>query len=143
MIRKLEKRDIKSCVEICENNFKLLGYHYETEKEFLAMFSENINQLEFYVYEENGIIKGVGGLANCWFDDGVFGLCTCYVEPKYQKQGVGKELTEYRINRIRELGGEIIFSTTTQVWHLKRFGFEILKSPYEKWNLMQLNLLKI
>lgn len=138
MIRKLQKEDIQTCVEICENNFKLLGYHYETEKEFLAQFNDNIREIEFYVYEDNGIIKGVGGLANCWFDDSVYSLCTCYVKPEYQGQGVGKALTEHRINRIKELGGEIIFSTTKQVWHLKRFGFEIIKSPYETWNLMQL-----
>lgn len=142
MIRKLEFQDIKKCVSICESNFIVDGYSYDTKMEFQSQFENNNNQLEFYVFEEDGIIKGVGGLANCWFDDGVFGLCTCYVLPDHQGKGIGKKLTEYRINRIKELGGEIIFSTTKKTWHLERFGFKIIESPYEKWSLMQLIIKK-
>lgn len=139
MIRPLTPSDIPTCVELCENNFKLLDFNYDIGKELLAQFDNNIREIEFYVYDD-GVIKGFAGLANCWFDDGVYGLCSCYVHVDHHGLGIGKELTEYRINRIKELGGEIIFSTTKQPWHLERFGFEIIKSPYKEWNLMQLNI---
>ena len=73
------------------------------------------------------------------FSGEIYGLINCYVSIGYQKLGIGKQLTEFRINRIKELGGKVIFSDTQKEWHLERFGFKTIESPFENWVLMQLN----
>lgn len=138
MIRKLKLSDINKCIQICEKNFKIEGYSYNVEKDLKFQFQENNINLEFYIFEENNIIKGLAGLSNCWFDNQAFGLFTCYIDPIYQNKGIGKKLTEFRINRIKEIGGRVIFSSTKKPWHLERFGFKQIKSPYDDWKIMQL-----
>ena len=138
MIRLMTLEDIPACVKICEKNFKQLGYSYDTKKEFESMFYvQNYIRPLFYVWDD-GIIKGVAGFNPCGWDDSVFGICTCYVDPEYHNQGIGRALTQHRLDEIKKMGGEIIFSTTKQIWHLQRFGFEVIKSPYTEWSVMQL-----
>lgn len=137
MIRSLTKLDIPRCVEICNLNFIQLNYSYDVEKELNTQFQSNFVTPEYYVYEEDNIIKGLGGLSSVGFSKSIYGLFTCYVDPKFHYKGIGKALTEFRINRIRELNGYIIFSITRQVWHLERFGFVIIPSPYKTWYLLQ------
>ncbi len=140
-IRKLEKTDIPICIDICKRCFAIEKYEYDIEKDLLSQFNNTSSIIiEFYVYEDKGVIKWVAGISNCLFDDGVFWLSTCYVDPQYQWLWIGKELVEYRIKKIKELWWEIIFSTTQKTRHLERFGFKKIESPYKTWNLMQLNL---
>lgn len=57
MIRKLEIDDISQCVQICQNNFEKEGYSYDVENDFRSQFEGNTFSLEFYIFEEDGIIK--------------------------------------------------------------------------------------
>lgn len=144
MIRKLEENDIPVCVAIARE----AGAGGRIERylnEQFTLHEDSVFMIEFYVYEENGIIKGLGGLCNSLQDYQTYTLFTCYVKTEFQGQGIGKALTEFRINRIRELKGQLVFSSTYEPWHLERFGFKKLETPYntakEKPLIpMQLNL---
>ena len=136
MIRKLKKEDIETVSNIC----KVSGATYDAESEIKLMFECLRKNLEYYVYEEDNIIKGVGGLEGCLFDDEVFCLLTCYILPEYQSKGIGKKLVEFRLNRIKELGGTTILASTQKRWHLERFGFTTNKYEGSDWYLMQLNI---
>lgn len=141
MIRRLNYEDVDVCNSIFSINFGIEGYSYDIKSELLSSFIKTQFIIpEYYVYEEENIIKGVGGLNNVGWDDSVFGICSCYILPEFQSKGIGKTLTKFRIDRIKELGGEIIFSTTKKVWHLERFGFKVINSPYKTWKIMQLNI---
>lgn len=141
MIRRLERKDIQACVELCELNFKIEDYSYDVRKELAQSFNDNqFIKPEYFIYEEDGIIKGLAGFSETGFDNGVFGLFTCYVHPEYQKTGIGRKLTEKRIELIKNKNGDVIFSTTKKKWHLERFGFIEIKSPYKEWSIMQLIL---
>ena len=127
MIRKMDLADVDRCVSICELTFRQEGYSFDVRREFMTSFSEDqFIKPEYFVYEQAGLVSGVGGLNNAGFDDVSFGICTCYVLPELQNRGIGRSLTEYRIQRIKYLGGRVIFSTTKKHWHLKRFGFKVL-----------------
>jgi len=145
MIRKIKDTDIARCLGICQENFEMLGYNwidYVKERFKESLDENNIAELEFYVFEEDDTVKGVAGITNSMFSGSIYGLIGCYIDIKFQNLGIGKALTEFRINRIKELGAQIVFSSTQKEWHLKRFGFETIKSPFENWTLMQLNIYK-
>jgi hypothetical protein len=49
-------------------------------------------------------------------------------------------LTEKRIQKIREFGGEIVFSSTAKPWHLERFGFKKITDETDGCSIMMLVL---
>lgn len=136
MIRLLEQKDIPACVELFYKSIE--SPPYDVEKELHEQFRDTIIKPLFYIFEEDNIIKWFGGLANCRFDDEAYSIGICYVLPEYQWQWIGKKLVQYRIDKIKELGGAVIFSTTQKTWHLERFWFKEIDSPYTKWHMMQL-----
>ena len=140
MIRKLEKEDIDECIKICEENFEKEGYSYDMKAEFLFQFQDTLNHTEHYIFEDEGVIKGFGGLSNSWFDSCIFGLCNFFVKLEFQKQGIGTALVNHCINRIKELEGKMVLLTTMKVNFFKRFKFKLVEYPDDKWHFMQLIL---
>ena len=137
----MREQDIEACAEICEMNFARSDYRYDVLRALRSHFTENsFVRPEYVVYEENDTIKGVAGFSQTVFDSGAYGLFMCYVHPDFQQQGIGKALTEVRIERIRKKGGLSVLSTTRNAWHLERFGFQPIASPYPDWQIMQLIL---
>ena len=140
-IRLLEEQDIEACVAICEMNFAGSDYRYDVLHALRSHFAEgSIVKPEYVVFDDNGMIKGVAGFSRTVFDSGVFGLFMCYVHPDFQNEGIGRALTEVRIEMIREKGGLSVLSTTRKMWHLERFGFQPIATPYSDWHIMQLIL---
>ena len=136
IIRKIKKVDIAKCVEIALE----AGSGEKINFLLNSMFSETVLFLEFYVYEENNIIKAICGLCNSLQDYQTYNLISCYVKPNFQGFGIGKKLVDFRLKKIRELKGQLVFSTTKETWHLERFGFKKIESPYKYYKVMQLNI---
>lgn len=136
MIRLLNKNDIPVCIEIFHKSVEHTPF--DIKQELQEQFKETIFAPEFYIFEEDNIIKGFGWLANCRFDDEAYSIWRCYVLPEFQWKWIGKTLTQHRIDRIKELWWTVIFSTTEKMWHLERFWFKEIDSPYKKWHMMQL-----
>lgn len=136
MIRLLRLEDIDTCVHIFEKSIE--SDPFDIRKEFLEQWNKTTNSPEYYIFEEDNIIKWFWWLANCRFDDEAYSIWRCYVLPEFQWKWVGKTLTQHRIDRIKELWWTVIFSTTEKMWHLERFWFKEIDSPYTKWHMMQL-----
>ena len=138
MIENLKKSDIDECVEIAKIIFNIDNYSFDIKKELLLAFDDNqFTKPEYFIYREDNIIKGFAGLANTGFDNQIYGFFSCYVLPQYQFKGIGKKLVEARIQRLIELKAEMILVTTQKIWHLERFGFEIIETKTKyKWTTM-------
>lgn len=125
-IRKLSKDDIDYCIEIyklnAENNLKYLDQLiYELNSSFLDF---NFIVPKFLIAEHNNEILGFAGYSNTGFSNAVYGIFWINVHPNYKNIGVGKSLTKFRIEAIKNEGGKVILSTTKKAWHLERFGFQ-------------------
>ncbi len=142
MIRQLRIGDIDRCVQICENNFKKLGYSYDVRRELeLALSKNQYAQPYYYVYELDNTIVALLGFSESGWDSSSYGLGPCYIDEKFQHQGIGELCTRFRINEIKRMGGKNIFATVLKgtQWHLERFGFKDIGPTHEsRWRIMAL-----
>lgn len=140
-IRKLKQKDIEACINICQECFEKEGYSYDTRFEFESQFKDGYVVPEFYIYEICEKIVGVMGLSSCGFDSSIFSMCTAYVKPAFQNNGIGKQLFYKCLHRIKELGGECVFVTTKQSKFVTGLGFNPIPSPSsylkEGWGIYQ------
>ncbi len=58
---------------------------------------------DFYVYEEDGVILGVGALAICWED--LAEVRSLAVADGQQGKGIGRQIVSACLDEARELGG--------------------------------------
>jgi amino-acid N-acetyltransferase len=89
---------------------------------------------DFYVYEVDGEILGIGALAICWED--LAEVRSLAVVPEQQGRGIGRLIVERCLAEAHELGIKRVFSLTYQVDFFKKLGFfDIEKSelPQKVW----------
>lgn len=89
---------------------------------------------DFYVYEENGEVLGIGALAICWED--LAEVRSLAVVPGYHGRGIGRKIVEKCLVEARELGLKRVFALTYQPEFFKKLGFsDIDKSelPQKVW----------
>ena len=88
----------------------------------------------FYVYEENGEILGIGALAIFWED--LAEVRSLAVAAGRQGKGIGRKIVESCLNEATELGIKRVFALTYQPDFFKKLGFyDIEKSelPQKVW----------
>lgn len=94
------------------------------------------NEIDFYfVAEENSKIIGCGGI-NIVDNGKTARISWDIIHPDYQGKGIGRELTLYRIDRIKEIPGiETIVVRTSQLVYpfYKKFGFELKELVKDYW----------
>jgi ribosomal-protein-alanine N-acetyltransferase len=122
VIRQYRESDIDAVVEIFRSNIpKYFGPSEEPElREFLAAFGEL-----YSVIEVDGNVVGAGGIG--LNDDDTVSLCWGMVHREHLGTGVGKILTQYRIERSREVfGDKPIVTSTSQLTEgfYERFGLK-------------------
>ncbi len=91
---------------------------------------------DFYVYEENGEILGIGALAICWED--LAEVRSLAVAAGQQGKGIGRKIVESCLNEATELGIKRVFALTYQPDFFKLLGFsDIEKSelPQKVWGV--------
>ncbi len=89
---------------------------------------------DFYVFEVDGCILGVGALAICWED--LAEIRSLAVAEGQQGRGIGREIVTTCLAEARELGLKRVFALTYQPDFFKRLGFvDIEKSelPQKVW----------
>lgn len=89
---------------------------------------------DFYVYEENGTILGVGALAICWED--LAEVRSLAVAPGQHGKGIGRGIVENCLIEARDLGLRKVFALTYEPDFFKKLGFvDIDKSelPQKVW----------
>ncbi|MCF6265512.1 MAG: N-acetyltransferase [Desulfuromusa sp.] len=91
---------------------------------------------DFYVYEENGEILGIGALAICWED--LAEVRSLAVAAGQQGKGIGRKIVESCLKEATELGIKRVFALTYQPDFFKLLGFsDIEKSelPQKVWGV--------
>ena len=89
---------------------------------------------DFYVYEEDGEILGIGALSICWED--LAEVRSLAVAPGQQGKGIGRKIVEMCLSEATELGLKRVFALTYQPNFFKTLGFfDIEKSelPQKIW----------
>ena len=89
---------------------------------------------DFYVYEEDGEILGIGALSICWED--LAEVRSLAVAPGQQGKGIGRKIVEMCLSEATELGLKRVFALTYQPIFFKTLGFfDIEKSelPQKIW----------
>jgi ribosomal protein S18 acetylase RimI-like enzyme len=98
--------------------------------EYLKHHSQN-----YFVVEVAGSIIGSGGFN--WFDEGKTARISWdLIHPEFQRKGVGKELTLYRINEIRKNPKvNLIRVRTSQMVYpfYQKIGFKLEKTEKDFW----------
>lgn len=78
----------------------------------------------FCAYEPSMLMKGA------------FNLIWIAVHPHYQGHGAGKALTEWRLDRIKKRGGQMVTLVTQKPDYFSKFGFFKLHHVGNEWYLM-------
>ena len=122
-IRRYSSDDLERVVAIFRSNIpKYFGPGEEPGlRDFLEEFSD-----DYYVCEIDGEVVGAGGIAvNA---DETVSLCWGMIRADHLGTGLGRELTQYRINKAREKSGglPLVISTSqhTQGFY-EKFGFKL------------------
>ena len=120
-----DARDIHQLLLIYAKDGQLLGRS-------LADIYETIR--DFYVYEEDGRVLGVGALEICWED--LAEVRSLAVAPGQQGKGIGRQIVQSCLDEARELGIKRVFALTYQPEFFKRLGFadiEKAELPQKIW----------
>ena len=133
MIRAYNSGDTEKLLELLRLNTPAF-FHPEEEKDFIN-YLENHSQNYFVVEDSNRII-GSGGF-NFGFDNGKTARISWDIfHPHFQGKGIGRKLTLYRIDQIRENPEvEVIIVRTTQLVYkfYQKLGFELVKIQKDFW----------
>jgi N-acetylglutamate synthase-like GNAT family acetyltransferase len=122
-IRAYKTSDFDRCLEIFRKNTGKF-FSPDEEQDFVTWL-ENQSDEKYWVIEEQGKTMGCGGI---FVDDEkkTTGLAWGMIHPKKHKQGFGKALTTFRINKLRKNYPDYrIFVATSQhtVGFYENFGF--------------------
>lgn len=124
--RKYTENDEENVVAIFRSNIP--KYFSQGEESGLRNFLADVRSAEYAVIENDGEIVGAGGIA--LNEDETVSLCWGMVRKDFIGKGLGKQLTEFRINLSQEKFGNlpIVISTSqhTQGFY-EKFGFKLIE----------------
>jgi len=125
-IRKYAEKDTENVVSIFRSNIP--KYFSQEEEIGLRKFLANFRSTEYVVMENDGEIIGSGGIA--LNGDDTVSLCWGMIRSDFIGKGLGKRLTEYRIDLSQKRFGDlpIVISTSqhTQGFY-EKFGFKLIE----------------
>lgn len=142
IIRPMREEDIPHCHRIVEENWnKEIADHAQLEMRD-AFYSHSLWPPKYYVAvdpeaDQDGekVILGFAGYRRSWMMSNTYELVWINVAWWAQKQGIGRKLTEARIQDIRRIGGTMIMLMTQKSLFFEKFGFKMLAN-YDDWKLM-------
>ena len=132
MIRNYTKKDKSTLIELLRQNTPEY-FDPSEEIEFINYLDHEVE--DYFVYELDFKIIGAGGI-NYFLEEKSARISWDMVDSKSQGKGIGKKLTQHRINHLkRNTEVEIIRVKTSQ--HAYKFyekmGFELEKIEKEYW----------
>lgn len=139
-IRAIRISDVDACARIVRDNWgRDVGDKFLVEVAHVwAMDMEN--PPAYYVADsERGEVIGFAGMMSSFLMHGIWDLIWINVKKEYQREGVGKRLTEYRVTEIKRCNGSAIHLMTQSPLFFEKLGFEIIHH-YEGWKLMSMRL---
>ena len=132
MIREYLRTDKPKIIELLRKNTP--EYFDSSEENDFENYLENEVE-DYFVYERNSEIIGAGGV-NYFTEQKIARISWDMIDPNSQGNGIGKELTQYRINHInRNSKIERIIVRTTQLVYkfYEKMGFELEKVEKDFW----------
>lgn len=105
----------------------------EEEQDLRDYFANDIDH--YYVVDDNGTIVGSGGF-NLTNEGKNAAISWDIIHPDYQGKGVGRLLTQYRIDRIKEINTVENISVRTSQLVFKfyeKFGFVLKEITKDYW----------
>ncbi|MCX7739186.1 MAG: N-acetyltransferase [Hydrogenothermaceae bacterium] len=127
----LRKAKVNDAVEI----FRILQ-HFAFREVLLPRSLNSIyeNIRDFFVYEEDGKIVGVGSLHIYWED--LAEIKSLAVEEGYQNKKIGTKIVEACLEEAKQLGIKQVFALTYVPEFFKKLGFEVTDKslfPQKVW----------
>lgn len=132
IIRKFTEIDKERVLNLLRLNTP--GY-FAVEEETDLIYYFEYHATNYYVVEKDGKVVGAGGF-NLSDEGDVAKISWDIIHPDYQGKGVGRALTRFRIDRIREIPGvKTISVRTTQLTYpfYEKFGLEIREIVKDYW----------
>lgn len=97
MIRKYTKKDKSSLLELLRQNTTEY-FDPSEERDFIKYLDHEVE--DYFVYEVNAKIIGAGGI-NYFPEEKSARISWDMVDSRSQGRGIGKKLTQYRINHLK------------------------------------------
>lgn len=133
MIRKYSTVDKPKAMELFRQNTP--QYFDFAEEKYFENYLDNEVE-DYFVYEQNSEIVGAGGI-NYFPNEKSARISWDMIDPKSHGKGIGRELTQYRIEYLRNKKDlKIIIVRTSQVAYkfYEKMGFELEKIEPEFWS---------
>lgn len=135
-IRKAESTDLLRITEIynwaVENTTASFDINPQTVEQRAIWFSHYDDRHPVIVYEIEGYVVGYASLSEYRTKEGYKNTCelSVYIDPEYQKRGIGQQLMVYVIELAKEIGFHVVMSGITadneiSIKMHEKFGFEL------------------
>lgn len=108
-------------------------FHPEEEIELLSYLEKEVE--DYYVFECNAEIVGAGGI-NYFPEENLARISWDMIDPEWQGKGIGRKLTQYRIEQLRQQQQvEAVVVRTTQLvfTFYEKMGFVLEKIEKDFW----------
>ncbi len=131
-IRAYKESDVQNLLELIQLNTPEFFDQSEWQ-EYLDYLKEHLE--EYYVVEIDKKIVGCGGI-NYFWNDGVARISWDAIHPQYQGRGIGLDLLQYRINKIKQQKSihKIVVRTTQLVYQFyEKGGFTLRETQKDFW----------
>ena len=132
MIRKYSNSDKPKIIELLRKNTPEY-FDSSEEKDFENYLDNEVE--DYFVYEIDSEIIGAGGI-NYFTEQKLARISWDMINPNSQGNGIGKKLTQYRINYLNENPKiELIIVRTTQLVYkfYEKMGFKLEKVEKDFW----------
>ncbi|MGC1630879.1 MAG: GNAT family N-acetyltransferase [Gelidibacter sp.] len=132
MIRAYTNKDKYKVIELFGKNTP--EYFDPSEESDFEKYLDNEVE-DYFVYDHNSEIIGAGGI-NYFPEEKLARISWDMIDPKWQGNGIGKELIQYRINHLNANPNiEFIIVRTSQLVHqfYEKMGFELEKVETDFW----------
>ena len=133
MIKKYQPTHKSALLELIRLNTPT--YFDITEEEGFDKYLESETE-DYFIVEKDDKVLGCGGI-NYELDNNTAIISWDIIHPDFQGQGIGKELTEYRISHIKTTypGVSLVIVRTSQLTNdfYAKFGFELTETKKDYW----------
>ncbi|MFL5753612.1 MAG: GNAT family N-acetyltransferase [Bacteroidia bacterium] len=132
MIRAYTPADKPALIEIFNSNVPKY-FAPEEQDDLHACVAET--GVSYFVLEKKGKVVGSGGIVVN--EDDTVSICWGMIHNSYHKTGLGKQLLEFRLQKLKELypGKDVIVNTSqaTELFFTK-YGFKTIYTENDYWS---------
>ena len=143
IIREMRTSDITACTVITRLNWGQ-QVALRTRAELSHLLKHKL-ALYYVAQHGDGTVLGFAGMMPSHIMCNVWDFIWINIHPDFHYNGIGRELTEYRINQVISHKGAAIHLMTQKPEYFKKLGFHLAHCYEGDWSLMinQLQELKL